>query len=198
MKLLLFFLTAGVLFCGGCAKQQVVYTKKLGFGVKDQKNYPKLKDYKLSLELSPGTRSFRAGAPGELIFILRNNGQKSLRINEWHKFEPNNLKVRCQVWLPGTEKPDPSMWLDVSAPVKKPVWRYPLVIGAGEMVFVSVQLDFLANLIVTPGSERRFFVDAKLNLNSVEAAAPTTYITILPGKLPKREKMPKKQIPNNK
>ena len=78
------------------------------------------------------------------------------------------------------------MWLDVSLPVKRPVWRYPITIKPGEQIFVSTRLDFISNLIVTPGTERRFFVKGALNLKSVDVTAPDTYITILPGKRPVR------------
>lgn len=174
-------LLALVLLCG-CVKQEVEYTKRLGFGFKDRVNYPKLKGYDLTLELSQGARKFFAGVPGELIFILRNRGAKEVRIPEWYKFDPNNLSVQCQVWLPGQKEPDPQMWLDISLPVKRPVWRYPVTIPAGGVQFVSTRLDFPVNLVVTPGTERRFYIRGKLNLKSVDVSAPETYITIYPGK----------------
>ena len=121
---MLYFLAAALIIMTGCARQEVEYTKKWGFGFKDKGHYPKLKDYHLTLELSSGSRKFAAGAPGELIFILRNRGTAPVRIPEWHKFDPNNLNIQCQVWLPGTQKPESDMWLDISAPVKRPIWRY--------------------------------------------------------------------------
>lgn len=179
--LLAFFALA---LLAGCAKQEVEYTKKWGFGFKDKVNYPKLKNYNLTLELSPGTRRFAAGQPGELTFILSNKGKNPVRIPEWFKFDPNNLQVQCQIWLPGAENPEPGMWLDVSVPVKRPIWRYPVTLAPGEKIFVSTNLDFLSKLIVSPGSERRYFVKAKLNLKSVDVSAPVSYVTILPGKAP--------------
>ena len=186
MKYTAFFAFFCLVFCAGCVQQEVEYTKKWGFGFKDKVNYPKHKDYDLTLELSSGTRKFKAGYPAELTFILCNRGKKALRIPEWYKFDPNNLKIQCQVWLPGTQKPDPSMWLDVSIPVKRPVWRYPVTLKPGERIFVSSRLDFISNLIVTPGTERRFFVKGSLNLKSVDVSAPESYITILPGKRPEK------------
>jgi hypothetical protein len=182
MKKLFLLSALGLLLMAGCAKQEVEYTKKLGFGFKDKGNYPKLKKYDLTLELSPGGREFAAGAPGELIFILRNRSKEAVRIPEWFKFDPNNLSVQCQIWLPGTKEPDPDMWLDISQPVKRPIWRYPLTIPPGESQFVSTRLDFPANLIISKGSQRRYFIRAKLNLKSVDVSAPVTYITIYPGK----------------
>lgn len=175
---------AAVFLCAGCVKQEVEYTKKWGFGFKDKGSYPKLKGYDLSLELSPGARKFQAGVPGELIFILHNRGKKALRIPEWFKFDPNNLKVQCQIWLPGTDAPEKNMWLDVSLPVKRPIWRYPMVIPAGEKIFVSTNLAFLGSLVVPPGTERRYFIKGRLNLKSVDVEAPVTYITVLPGQPP--------------
>lgn len=181
-----------LLLCAGCV-EKVESTKKLGFGFQDQGFYPRLKGYNLSLELSPGTRRFRAGYPAELTFILQNRGKKEVKIPEWFKFDPNNLRVMCQVWLPGTDKPSPTMWLDLSAPVKRPIWRYPLTIPPGEKVFVSTNLDFISNLVVPAGSERRFFVRAALNLKSVDVTAPMAYISVLPGKIPPKPAPNKKK-----
>ncbi|MBR2373194.1 MAG: hypothetical protein IKA87_03080 [Lentisphaeria bacterium] len=182
-----------LLLTGGCVESKVEYTKRYGFGFTDRKNYPKLKDYKLSLDLSSGSREFLAGKSGELIFVLRNEGEKSVKIPEWYKFDPNNLKVKCQIWVPGSRKPEPEMWLDVSAPVRKPVWRYPLTLGPGNAVFVSTKLDFIRNLIVNPGTERRYFVQARLNLKSVDVESPVRYISIRPGVMPKVPEINKKQ-----
>lgn len=182
MSKIFLLLTLAAFLAAGCAKQEIESTKKWGFGFKDKGFYPKLKNYNLSLELSPGARRFSAGVPGELIFILRNRGKASLRIPEWYKFDPNNLSVRCQIWLPGTKKPDPDMWLDISQAVKRPVWRYPVTIPPGGVQFVSTRLDFPANLVITPGTERRYFIKAKLNLKSVDVETPVEYITIYPGR----------------
>ena len=199
MKHLLYILAVSVLvFAAGCAAEKTVVEKKLGFGFKDRGNYPKLKDYKLSLELSPGTRRFRAGEAGELTFILRNTSGKALRIPEWYKFDPNNLDVSCQIWMPVTSAPDPDMWLNISMPVRRPVWRYPLTIPAGEKVFVSTRLDFPANLVISPGAERRYFIKARLNLKSVEVNAPVEYITILPGEAPVQRNLKKNPAAGNK
>ena len=184
MKIGLLFLIVSLVVCAGCVKQEVEYTKKWGFGFKDKVNYPKLKNYDLTLELSSGTRKFKAGYPAELTFILCNRSKQPLRIPEWYKFDPNNLRIQCQVWLPGTEKPAPDAWLDLSAPVKRPVWRYPITIQPGERIFVSTKLDFISKLVVSPGAERRFFVKGALNLKSVDVAAPVAYITVLPGRKP--------------
>ena len=168
----------------GCVKQEVEYTKKIGFGFKDKVNYAPIKGHGLTLELSPGSRKFQAGVPGELVFILRNNSSKAIEIPEWYKFDPNNLSVKCQIWLPGNDKPESDMWLDISVPVKRPVWRYPLTIPPRGTQFVSTRLDFPANLVIREGAERRYFIKAKLNLKSLDVSAPVEYITIFPGKVP--------------
>lgn len=170
-----------VLLLTGCVESKVEYTKRYGFGFADRKNYKKLQDYKLSLNLSTGSREFRAGKSGELIFVLRNEGKKRIKIHEWYKFDPNNLQVDCQIWLPGAEKPEPGMWLDVSVPIRKPVWRYPIVLEPGDTVFVSTKLDFLKNLVVSPGAERRYFIRAKLNLMSVDVKSSVHSISVRPG-----------------
>lgn len=184
MKTVMMFILP-VLLLTGCVESKVEYTKRYGFGFADRKHYKKLQDYKLSLDLSTGSREFQAGRSGELIFVLRNEGKKRVKIHEWYKYDPNNLQVDCQVWLPGTEKPEPGMWLDVSSPIRKPIWRYPLTVEPGETVFVSTRLDFLQNLVVTPGAERRFFIQAKLNLKSVDVKSPVRSIVVRPGVVPK-------------
>lgn len=182
-----------VLLCAGCTAQKAEPPKKLGFGFPDKKYYPKLKDYSLSLELSPGSRRFQAGMPAELLFVLKNTGKKAVTLHEWYKFDPNNLQVKCQIWLPGTREPDPLMWLDISIRPKPPIWRYPLKLQPGEVHFVSTRLDFPANLVIKQGGERRYFIKGRLNLKSVDVSAPPTWITILPG-APKKtaENFPKK------
>ena len=165
----------------GCASQKTEVVQRYTFGFADRKHYAKIKDGSVTLDLSPGSREFAAGSSVELVFILRNTGKKELKIPEWFKFEPNNLRVQCQVWLPGAKGPDPDMWLDVSAPVKQPIWRYPLSIPAGEAQFVGTKLDFPANLVVSPGAERRYFVRAKLNLTSLTASSPVRTIVFRPG-----------------
>ena len=85
------------------------------------------------------------------------------------------------------------MWLDLSVPVKKPIWRYPLTIQPGENVFISTPIDFISNMVISPGSERRFFVKADLNLKSVDAAAPVSSISVLPGRKPENAKKTEKK-----
>ena len=170
-----------LLLCAGCASKKAEPKKRFSFGQAPREHYDKIKDCKLSLDLSTGSREFTAGRYAELVFLLRNEGQKEVKIPEWFKFDPNNLKVQCQIWLPGTRGPEPDMWLDVSQPVRQPAWRYPLTIPAGETQFVSARLDFPESLVVSPGGERRYFVRAKLNLTSVDLSSPVRVIVFRAG-----------------
>ena len=165
-----------LLLCAGCASKKAEPKKRFSFGQAPREHYDKIKDCKLSLDLSTGSREFTAGRYAELVFLLRNEGKKEVKIPEWFKFDPNNLKVQCQIWLPGTRGPEPDMWLDVSQPVKQPAWRYPLTLPAGETQFVSSRLDFPESLVVSPGGERRYFVRAKLNLTSVDLSSTVRVI----------------------
>ena len=167
---------SALLLCVSCTSKKPEPQKRFSFGYAPLEHYDKIKDHKLSLDLSTGSREFTAGRYAELVFLLRNEGKKEVKVPEWFKFDPNNLKVQCQIWLPGTQKPEPDMWLDVSQPVKQPAWRYPLNLPAGETQFVSSRLDFPENLVVSPGGERRYFVRAKLNLTSVDLSSPVRVI----------------------
>ena len=171
-----------LLLCAGCASKKAEPKKRFSFGQAPREHYDKIKDCKLSLDLSTGSREFAAGRYAELVFLLRNEGKKEVKIPEWFKFDPNNLKVQCQIWLPGTRGPEPDMWLDVSQPVKQPAWRYPLTLPAGETQFVSSRLDFPESLVVSPGGERRYFVRAKLNLTSVDLSSPVRVIVFRAGR----------------
>ena len=170
-----------LLLCVSCTSKKPEPKKRFVFGQAPREHYDKIKDCRLSLDLSPGSREFTAGRYAELVFLLRNEGQKEVKIPEWFKFDPNNLKVQCQIWLPGTKGPEPDMWLDVSQPVRQPAWRYPLTIPAGETQFVSARLDFPESLVVSPGGERRYFVRAKLNLTSVDLSSPVRVIVFRAG-----------------
>ena len=168
----------------GCTAKKPEPKKRFSFGHAPRDHYDKIKDCKLSLDLSPGSREFTAGRYAELVFLLRNEGKKEVKIPEWFKFDPNNLKVQCQIWLPGTREPEPDMWLDVSQPVRQPAWRYPLTLPAGETQFVSSRLDFPENLVVSRGGERRYFVRAKLNLTSIDLTSPVRVIVFRSGGAP--------------
>jgi hypothetical protein len=69
-----------------------------------------------------------------------------------------------------------------------------MVIPAGEKIFVSTNLAFLGNLVVAPGTERRYFIKARLNLKSVDVEAPVTYITVYPGQAPMPAKKMEKSL----
>ena len=86
--------------------------------------------------------------------------------------EADNLQLECQVWLPGQKEPDPDRWLPLDMPVKEPELRYNLELFPGNEARIVRDLDFIGDLVITPGLERRYFIRARLNLTSVQAASP--------------------------
>lgn len=153
---------------------------KRAMGIAPRAEYQRLEGYHLTLRLT-GPRVLRCGEGGKITFALRNAGKESLRVLEWYSNEPDNLILYCQPWLTGMNGPDESAWTELSFDVKMPPIRYPLELMPGNQVLVTKELPFVDKLAISPGAERRFFVRAKLNLNSVSAESPVAVIVVRPG-----------------
>ena len=168
MKRFLYCLAAGLLFCG-CVREEIS-SSRMALGKREEKSYAPVEKAKLSLEMSR-ERTLAAGGSGELTFVL---------VKEWYSNEPDNIISSCQNFLPGMTSydPDPAAWVRLTAPVRKPAWRYPLKLTPGNRVVISKQLEFIRNLAVSPGSERRYFVRAELNLTSVKVASKVFTISV--------------------
>jgi len=179
--LLLFFC---LLIVPGCQSSQSKGRPRYQFGFQDRGKYKPLPrgSYDLSLTLSPGSTELTAGKSSELIFILHNNGKKPVKLPDWFHKESSNLKVECQIWYPGTENPDPAGWLPATPQVKLPAMRYPQEILPGEDFFISCYPEFLRNIVVNPGTERRYFIRAELNSQTVSVKTKLHAIYIRPGK----------------
>ena len=150
-------------------------------GTLPQASYTPLKDYKLALRTTD-RRIIHVGAAGEITYTLRNMDKKPIRIVEWFSNEPYNVIVYCQPWLTGMTKPDEEAWIPLSFEIPRQAIRYPLELMPGNQVLVTKKLPFVDKLAVSSGTERRFFLRAKLNLTSVSVDSPVSVLIVRPGK----------------
>ena len=166
----------------GCSStDQPERKSKRAMGTLPQESYAPLTDYKLALR-TDSRHVLRVGEGGRITFALRNLDKKSIRIVEWFSNESDNVIVYCQPWLTGMTDPDEQAWTELSFDVRRPPIRYPLELMPGNQVLVTKELPFVDKLAIKPGSERRFFIRAKLNLQSVSAASPVSVLIVRPGK----------------
>lgn len=133
------------------------------------------------LEFGPsGSLMMEAGSPGELTLALRNNGTKTVLIQEWRMNEPDNVRLYCQARPQGVDAPDESMWIALDDPVRTPEYRYMLELFPRNQVLVKRTLGFVENLVLRPGTERRYFVKAELNLKSLPLSSGVFEISVIP------------------
>lgn len=159
---------------GGCV---VTETSKTALGTMPKENYPPIIRHRARLELA-GSRQLIAGLPGSLTFTLTNGGTEPLKVPEWYSYEPDNVIVYCQPWLPGTNAPDELGWIPLSFDLHKPPVRYPLELLPGNRVSVTKELPFIEKLTVSPGAERRYFVKGELTLTSLKLSTPVAAIAV--------------------
>lgn len=168
------------LFCAGCVRE--VRSPKLMVGQRAGKvDLTPVDSAALSLFLS-NERMLRAGGPGEITFVLRNTGKKPVRIPEWFAYEPDNLLVYCQPWLPDMKDPDPEGWIPLSFDLRVPVTHTGLELQPGEQVSVAKQLPFVAKLSVSSNAERRYFVRAELNLKTLKLVSAPAAVAVRGGR----------------
>ena len=164
-----------VLFCG-CVETKVERMESR-LGMADRQNFPEVKGAKLELAIS-GNPELIAGKDKKVTFILKNISDTPVSIPEWFTNEADNIEISCQIWFPNQPAPEPDRWITYPVIPKRPIMHYPLRIGAKMFVSVDVPLEFLDHLIVKPGTERRYFIKARLNLKSVSAESKVTAITV--------------------
>jgi hypothetical protein len=185
-----FFLPALLLLIlAGCSSKPEMPKMKMAMGVPDGAvDYKPVPTDDLHLSLLSST-DLHAGKKTELVFALSNNGRTTIRIPEWYSNEADNIEIDCQIWYPDMAMPINNAWMTLPVTVKQPPLRYPLKLGSQMFVAIEVPLDFLNNLVVERGTERRYFLQARLNLNSVSAASRYSSIIIRnPADMPKTSK----------
>lgn len=170
------------LFCG-CVQEKVESKEqKFVAGSLPLPEYAPLERYKLEINLE-GSRELVAGGDGILRFSIRNADSVPVKIPEWYVNEPENIQLFCQSWFPEMEQPDENAWVPIEyektpAQLKQPDFRFPLELAPGNRVFIDRELRIVRLLKVSPGKERRFFVKAKLNLQSVKVESPVFAISV--------------------
>ena len=164
----------------GCASESEK-KEKIVMGTRPQGSYEPLSGYFLTLRTEP-RQTLYAGEGGKITFALRNQDKKPIRIVEWFSNEEDNVIVSCQPWLTGMTSPDENAWTELAFDVKRPPWRYPLELMPGNQVLVSKELPFVDKLVISPGAERRFFLRAKLNLQSVSVTSPVSVLIVRPAR----------------
>ena len=176
--LFLTVLAGAVLLPGaGCVIHEETVAGKRALGERAKDKYAPLKGYRLKLEMVGNGRLY-AGDGGIVTFSLENCGNKKIEIEEWFSNESDNIVISCQNYLPGMTTFDPAAWVKLETPPRQPAWRFPLQLAPGNKVTVSKALPFVDKLAVTPGSERRYFIRAELNLKSVSAVSRVTVISV--------------------
>ena len=160
----------------GCVETKVEKMES-HLGMVDRQTFPEVKGAKLELAVS-GSPELIAGRDKKVTFILKNLGSAPVSIPEWFTNEADNIEISCQIWFPNQHAPEPDRWITYPVIPKRPVMRYPLRIGSKMFVSVDVPLEFLDHLVVKPGTERRYYIKAKLNLNSVSAESKVSAITV--------------------
>ena len=179
-RILLLLAAAVAVGAVGCASTKPERKAKRAMGTMPRKSYAPLTDYNLALR-ADSRKIIHVGEGGEITYALRNLDKKNIRIIEWFSNEPDNVIVYCQPWLTGMTAPDEQAWMELSFDVRQPAIRYPLELMPGNQVLVTKTLPFVDKLAISPGSERRFFLRAKLNLTSVSVTSPVSVLIVRPG-----------------
>ena len=171
-----FLLFSAILLLSGCVQSNVFEPKTI-MGVTTNKPFPAIEGAKLELAVA-GNPELVCGRDKPVTFILRNLSPVPINIPEWYTHEPDNIEVSCQIWFPNQQFPVKNRWVTYPVILKQPATHYPMRIGGKMFITIDVPLEFLDHLIVKPGTERRYFIKARLNLTSVKAESKPTSIII--------------------
>ena len=175
MKSILLTLALLLIFSSGCVRTEIKSKRRSGNSNLAQTT-EKIDASDLTLAVS-GSKD-KTNSPGQTISCtLTNHGKKTITLNDWRIHDLDNVILECQVWYPGTDAPDPDAWVAVHEPAKVSA-PYPLTLKPGNMMTVDVPVDFLASLVISENAERRYFVRAKLALDSVSVASQTEAFTV--------------------
>ncbi len=170
-------------FLSGCV-QYKVESKEQRFvsGSLPLPEYAPLERYRLAINLE-SNRELVAGEEATLAFSIQNVDTVPVRIPEWFAYEPENIQLYCQHWLPGEEDPVEDAWIlleleKTEEQLKKPDFRVPLELAPGNQVVVNRNFRIVRAMRIQGGEERRFFVKAKLNLKSVQVESPVFAVSV--------------------
>ena len=175
MKKMLLLAFLSTLLTSGCVREKI--DPEMRSGVTMVKKAQRIDTPSLTLQMV-GSRDKFAGEKTHITFRLKNEGASPVTLPDWRGEALDNLVVECQVWFPGTEKPDDDLWLTVAEPPEKSPTRYPLTLDPENLVTIDVPLEFIEALRISPGAERRYFVRARLQLDSAAAESPVAAFTV--------------------
>ncbi len=168
-----------VAFCtlllAGCVSESV--TAKQRAGLTMRRSAAKIEHHDLKLSLV-GKRDKVCDKGQNLTFKLQNNGADAITLIDWRLDAASNLRVECQVWFPGNDQPDENAWLTINEPPEGDARRYPLTLDPQNLITIDVPLEFVQRLRISPGAERRYFVRATVELDSVSVRSDVAAFTV--------------------
>jgi hypothetical protein len=167
-----------VLLLSGCVR--TTKNKEVKTRAPQRKAYAKLHNYNLKLELLTARRRFYAGEDVKLTYRLKNNGKKSLRLNEWYINEPDNIRLYYMQYKAKLTNFNSKDWILIEPDYKQPTTRFELVISPENMILVDKQLPFVKEAGEDNPSVKRgkYYLIAELTLNSVDVRSEPVVISI--------------------
>ncbi len=169
------FLAFCALLLAGCVSESVQAKQRAGLTMLQKAAKIERHDLKLSLV---GKREKLCGKEEKLTLKLQNNGADSITLIDWRLDAASNLRVECQVWFPGTDQPDENAWLTINEPPEGSARRYPLTLDPQNLITIDVPLEFVQRLRISQGAERRYFVRATVELDSVSVRSDVAAFTV--------------------
>ena len=167
------------LLCSSCVTETPKYMKRQKVHEESQREYPKIKDYRVKLQLVTTRRSFNPGHRTILTYKFKNIGKKPLRIDEWFMNDPDNIKIYYHPWKKGLNRLKRAECKVMNPILKKPVRRFELVLNPGNSVLIRKELSFVKDM--PPGKQpehKKYFVIATLNLKSIRSSSKASIIEL--------------------
>jgi len=169
VKMLAYLLPAVLMLLGAGCVSETEKPKNIG-GILPKAEYVPQTGYQLELSLvSPVI--LPGGCETFVTYSLKNVGKKPIRIDDWFAVPDANIKIFCQAWTPDMPEPNPNLWIPVGADYPDRIVRYPMELNPGNLITIRRKLPFVEKLVVQPGTERRYFIRAELNLKTVKASS---------------------------
>ena len=106
--------------CAGCVTAEPKTLPELQAGTEERSYYKPITNHRLEFR-QVGNNVFETGKKAVVTFRLKNQGKKTVRIDEWRMKDDDNVLLYCQPWLPGMKEPDPDGWISLAEPPAKPV-----------------------------------------------------------------------------
>ena len=163
--------------CAGCVTEEPKTLPELQAGTEERSYYKPITNHRLEFR-QVGNNVFETGKKAVVTFRLKNQGKKTVRIDEWRMKDDDNVLLYCQPWLPGMKEPDPNAWISLNDNIPEQSRRNPLTLQVGNMALLNRELPFVEHMYVSAGKERRFFIKGVLNLKSLTLETPVRAIRV--------------------